>query len=587
MKRFVAFVIAVCMLLTLSGCSSSEYQDGNALLGRGEYDSAYQIFVSLGDYKDCSEKAKLCKEALLNDFGLMIDSVERKGAVSFSELKQYIEENGTEVICDGVREGYYDAEDIREKYADESYWFDPLGNRREAKGEVGFQKVEIQHLFSGDLMVEVTSKVFYGTRASDYGNSVGASLYYKGEYIWGNYQDIQSFLSYASSGMYALSNDKHDTILSVVSLNTIKIMHHNYKIVTINRSDEPTEEERKAEEDRLAAINEAQEQYVLGKKQLSYQRALEFYNQEKYREAYTAFTALDDYLDSDEYVKRCIAILIENSRTNARLISTGGAHSVAVTSDGHVLATGSNYRNQCDVQGWQDIVAVSARNADTLGLRSDGTVVAAGWEGSYKVQKWSDIVAISAGSAHAVGLCQDGTVVAVGYNKYGQCDVSGWEDIKDISAGYFHTVGLRTDGTVVAVGQNTYGECDVSTWNDIVAISAGSDFTIGIKADGSVIATGNNYSHQCDVSAWKDVVAVSAGSYHTIGLLADGTVVATGSNYHGECDFLDIENVIAVSTCDDHSLALLEDGQVVACGENDSGECDTSGWRLFAAPDAG
>ena len=47
---------------------------------------------------------------------------------------------------------------------------------------------------------------------------------------------------------------------------------------------------------------------------------------------------------------------------------------------------------------------------------------------------WTDIVAVSAGDSHTVGLKADGTVVAteyIGYYfyDYGQCDVDGWTDI--------------------------------------------------------------------------------------------------------------------------------------------------------------
>ena len=45
------------------------------------------------------------------------------------------------------------------------------------------------------------------------------------------------------------------------------------------------------------------------------------------------------------------------------------------------------------------------------------------------VAGWRDIVAVSAGSSHTVGLKSDGTVLAVGDNEYGQCDAAGWPDI--------------------------------------------------------------------------------------------------------------------------------------------------------------
>jgi alpha-tubulin suppressor-like RCC1 family protein len=37
---------------------------------------------------------------------------------------------------------------------------------------------------------------------------------------------------------------------------------------------------------------------------------------------------------------------------------------------------------------------------------------------------------IAAGRRHTIGLKSDGTVVAVGDNEYGQCDISGWRGIQ-------------------------------------------------------------------------------------------------------------------------------------------------------------
>ena len=96
---------------------------------------------------------------------------------------------------------------------------------------------------------------------------------------------------------------------------------------------------------------------------------------------------------------------------------------------------------------------------------------------------------IRAGSWYTVGLKSDGTVVAVGSNSLGQCDVEGWTDIVAASAGSVYTVGLKSDGTVVAVGNNSSGQCDVEGWTDIVAVSAGSMHTVGLKSDGTVVAT--------------------------------------------------------------------------------------------------
>ena len=144
---------------------------------------------------------------------------------------------------------------------------------------------------------------------------------------------------------------------------------------------------------------------------------------------------------------------------------------------------------------------------------------------------------------HTVGLKSDGTVVAVGDNEDGRCGVSRWTDIVAVSAGGYHTVGLKSDGTVVAVGYNEYGQCGVSQWTDIVAVSAGGFHTVGLKSDGTVVAVGWKVAGQCDVSRWTDIVAVSAGGAHTVGLKSDGTVVAVGDNEDGQCDVSDWNNI--------------------------------------------
>ena len=219
-------------------------------------------------------------------------------------------------------------------------------------------------------------------------------------------------------------------------------------------------------------------------------------------------------------------------------VSAGDDHTVGLKSDGMVVAVGRNRYGECDVEGWTDIVAVSAGFGHTVGLKSDGTVVAVGsntWE-QCDVEGWTDIVAVSAGSDHTVGLKSDGTVVAVGSNSSGQCDVEGWTDIVAISAGY-HTVGLKSDGTVVAVGNNDDGQCDVEGWTDIVAVSAGRSHTVGLKFDGTVMAVGSNGGWGWyDVEGWTDIVAISDGFSHAVGLKSDGTVVAVGYNVYGEGD---------------------------------------------------
>ena len=51
------------------------------------------------------------------------------------------------------------------------------------------------------------------------------------------------------------------------------------------------------------------------------------------------------------------------------------AHITGLKKDGTVVAVGDNEHGQCNVQDWKDIVAVYARDEETIGLKKDGTVI--------------------------------------------------------------------------------------------------------------------------------------------------------------------------------------------------------------------
>ena len=94
---------------------------------------------------------------------------------------------------------------------------------------------------------------------------------------------------------------------------------------------------------------------------------------------------------------------------------------------------GLNYSGQCSVGGWTDIIGVAAGDWHTVGLSSDGTVVAVGWNqaGKYDGDEWTDIIQIAAGCSCTVGLKFDGTVVVTSApycdDPSLQCDIGSWD----------------------------------------------------------------------------------------------------------------------------------------------------------------
>lgn len=283
-------------------------------------------------------------------------------------------------------------------------------------------------------------------------------------------------------------------------------------------------------------------------KMATYSKAMEMKENGQFTSAAIAFGKMGDYKDAKEQ-----SYILWNEVAQRNTLATSGAHTVGLRSNGTLVAAGRNYGlldeylGQCNVSNWTDIVAIDTGKWHTVGLKADGTVVAVGGNRNYSsevdtgqcnVTGWTDVVAIAAGSDFTVGLINNGTVIAVGNNEHGQCNTSGWSDIISIALGQDYTVGLKKDGTVVAVGSEyldlwgTYaGQCEVSGWTDIVAIAVGDEHTVGLKSNGNVVAVGDNEYGQCNVSGWADVITIVASGRHTVGLKSNGTVIAVGSNY--------------------------------------------------------
>ncbi len=98
-----------------------------------------------------------------------------------------------------------------------------------------------------------------------------------------------------------------------------------------------------------------------------------------------------------------------------------------------------------------------------------------------------DLVAVAGGAYHSLGLTSDGTVVAWGDNYYGQCDVPAPNaDFVAVAGGNGHSLGLTSDGTIVAWGYDLYGQCDVPAPNaDFVAVAGGWYHSLGIRSPGT------------------------------------------------------------------------------------------------------
>ena len=247
-----------------------------------------------------------------------------------------------------------------------------------------------------------------------------------------------------------------------------------------------------------------------------------------------------------------------NPLTDISAITAGHSHSIALRENGTLLAWGNNRRGQlgdgttsnkltpvhvryADGTPVDQVVDVTAGWSHTVALLSDGTLLAWGSNqygqlsnGTKNDQNYpivvrdvnenpvSGIVKISAGAAHTIALSNNSTLIAWGDNREGQLG-DGTTTIRltpvhikdagnfiiDIAAGYYHSVARRADGVLLAWGCNKHGQ--LSDWttknrlkpvivknvsgkplNWVLSITAGSSHTVAIGRDGELLSWGDN-----------------------------------------------------------------------------------------------
>lgn len=270
---------------------------------------------------------------------------------------------------------------------------------------------------------------------------------------------------------------------------------------------------------------------------------------------------------------------------NAIALSGSDFNVAGLKADGTVVVAGDNSFGQCEVSGWKDIVSIASNFYFTVGLQNDGSVVVTKPDSAAvnvaqeqmrtdeeldlepiirDLSQWSDIVEVVASpyhfNPHVVGLKADGTVVAAGGNSYGECDVSDWTDIVAVNTSSSTTIGLKSDGTAVVAGKPISDmRQDILEWTDIVDVaSLGGSLAAGLKSDGTVTLAGvdgfieNEKSHNSDyvahyadmlsnLASWSNIVdiwppIIVMDCIMIYGMRADGTIISNDDGSSGELD---------------------------------------------------
>ena len=306
--------------------------------------------------------------------------------------------------------------------------------------------------------------------------------------------------------------------------------------------------------------------YKLGEKD----RALALAEQICGRRDLDAALAVAQNLSSEELSRRA-ALKERRESLPCGIVDVGFFHTVALKSDGTVLACGDNSYGQCDVKDWRGVKAVCAGAYHTVALFEDGTVAAIGRgdEGQCDTSRWRDIVAITAADYATFGLRSDGTLVACGYNDYYM--LADWPKLTYISGGSYALAALRADGEALITHESARSD----ELTGLVDIAVNTGYAVGLREDGRAVCAA------ADLSAWRDIVAVSASSNLILGLDTQGRVHAHFFRAGAGADFTAPDDVAAMAAGGTHCVFVRSDGTVAAWGENSRGECRVGGWDLF------
>lgn len=253
-------------------------------------------------------------------------------------------------------------------------------------------------------------------------------------------------------------------------------------------------------------------------------------------------------------------------------VALGKTHSLALCTDGTLVAWGDNSNGQLGIGSWES-QKILPRAVNT---------------GAGSALQGKRVVAIAAGISHSLALLSDGSMAAWGLSSIGAqiivstnipvlVDTSAFPGKRfvAIAAGGYHNLALSADGVIVAWGDNSYGQLgqnSVSSWVTLPAavnttpglsdlagktpssIAAGLYFSAAVCTDGSVVAWGENGLGQLGDNSLtqrlvphlvnttdpksalldKRVTRIAAGNDFCVAQTVDGITVAWGNNQYGQ-----------------------------------------------------
>jgi hypothetical protein len=283
-------------------------------------------------------------------------------------------------------------------------------------------------------------------------------------------------------------------------------------------------------------------------------------------------------------------------------VATGPTHSLAVLTNGAVVAWGDNAAGQLGsgsrlpspspiaVKGLaagSGVTQVAAGDRISVARKTNGSVVTWGLAALAPVPvtfagNTSTVAQVFAAGNQAGAVMADGSLWAWQDNQTAATEIAN-AGVRSMAGGANHVLILMADSRVWGFGQNDRGQlgdmtnkarlntaadgfaqvvnADLTTFQNVVAIAAGGNSSYAVKVDGSVWAWGDNTAGQLGNGATSPDPVRAPVAVSGLGAGAVAVPVVDG------------RPPLAAGAV--HAVALKADGSVVAWGSNAKGQLGT------------
>lgn len=284
--------------------------------------------------------------------------------------------------------------------------------------------------------------------------------------------------------------------------------------------------------------------------------------------------------------------------SNLVAVAAGDAFTLGLTASGTLVSAGT----APDVSAWKDVTAISAGGEVAAALTNTGTALVSN---GADVSTWNGLAAVAAGAFGVVGVKADGTVVAALSDT--TVDLSSETNVVAASVGAQHVVLMHRDGTAAGYGVNDDLQCAVDRFflrphvedqfligfrpgmtiaeaTPVLKALTGSETAFFAKEDGTaaaetdLIATGLS---ACTAEGTPLATVVLMGDVNGDGAITEDDAQAI-MNYLQEGEQLSVAAMRAARACDDEDWAKIETFKATLDGEEKTYYTYTDANRMIA-----